>query len=65
MLEGYLPQRLGADEIAAEVAKIVAELGATGPGDMGKVMGGGQGAARRQGRHGRWCRPPSSRRWRK
>jgi uncharacterized protein len=39
VLEAYLPQRLGADEIAAEVAKIVAEVGATGPGDMGKVMG--------------------------
>jgi len=39
VLEGYLPQRLGADEIAAQVAAIVAELGATGPGDMGKVMG--------------------------
>jgi len=39
VLEGYLPQRLSADEVAAEVAKIVAELGATGPGDMGKVMG--------------------------
>lgn len=39
VLEAYLPQRLGADEIAAEVAKIVAEIGATGPGDMGKVMG--------------------------
>jgi len=39
VLEGYLPQRLGADEIDAEVAKIVAELGASGPGDMGKVMG--------------------------
>jgi uncharacterized protein YqeY len=39
VLEAYLPQRLGADEIAAEVAKIVAELGASGPGDMGKVMG--------------------------
>lgn len=38
VLEGYLPQRLGADAIAAEVAAIVAELGATGPGDMGKVM---------------------------
>ena len=38
VLEGYLPQRLGADAIAAEVANIVAELGATGPGDMGKVM---------------------------
>jgi len=39
VLEGYLPQRLSADEIGAEVAKIVAELGAGGPGDMGKVMG--------------------------
>jgi uncharacterized protein YqeY len=38
VLEGYLPQRLGADEVAAEVAKIVAEVGASGPGDMGKVM---------------------------
>ena len=39
VLEGYLPQRLSADEIAAEVKAIVAELGAAGPGDMGKVMG--------------------------
>ena len=39
ILEGYLPQRLSADEIAAEVARIVAETGASGPGDMGKVMG--------------------------
>ncbi len=38
VLEGYLPQRLGADEIAAEVAAIVADTGATGPADMGKVM---------------------------
>jgi uncharacterized protein len=39
VLEGYLPQRLSADEVAAQVTAIVAELGATGPGDMGKVMG--------------------------
>ena len=39
VLEGYLPQRLSADEIAAEIAAIVAESGATGPADMGKVMG--------------------------
>ena len=39
VLTGYLPQRLSADEVTAEVAKIVAELGASGPGDMGKVMG--------------------------
>ena len=39
VLEGYLPQRLSADEVAVQVAAIVAELGAAGPGDMGKVMG--------------------------
>ncbi|MEK8030824.1 GatB/YqeY domain-containing protein [Ideonella sp. DXS29W] len=39
VLNAYLPQRLTADEIAAEVTAIVAELGAAGPGDMGKVMG--------------------------
>jgi uncharacterized protein YqeY len=38
VLEGYLPARLGADAIAAEVAALVAETGATGAGDMGKVM---------------------------
>ena len=38
VLEGYLPARLDAGAIATEVAAIVAELGATGPGDMGKVM---------------------------
>ena len=39
VLETYLPQRLSADEVLAEVKAIVAELGAKGPGDMGKVMG--------------------------
>ena len=39
VLQVYLPARLSADEVAAEVRAIVAELGATGPGDMGKVMG--------------------------
>ena len=38
LLEAYLPQRLNAEQIAAEVAGIVAELAATGPADMGKVM---------------------------
>jgi uncharacterized protein YqeY len=38
VLEGYLPQRLSADEIASAVGAIVAELGACGPADMGKVM---------------------------
>ncbi|GLS13073.1 GatB/YqeY domain-containing protein [Hydrogenophaga electricum] len=39
VLEAYLPARLSADAIAAEVKAIVAEVGAKGPGDMGKVMG--------------------------
>ncbi|MEJ8812510.1 GatB/YqeY domain-containing protein [Variovorax ureilyticus] len=39
VLEVYLPQRMSADEVAVEVKAIVAELGAKGPGDMGKVMG--------------------------
>jgi len=39
VLEAYLPQRLSAEQIAESVQAIVAELGATGPGDMGKVMG--------------------------
>ncbi|TDP74864.1 GatB/YqeY domain-containing protein [Roseateles toxinivorans] len=39
VLEAYLPQRLSAAEIDAEVAAIVAGLGLSGPGAMGKVMG--------------------------
>jgi len=38
VLEAYLPARLSADEVHAQVAALVAELGAAGPGDMGKVM---------------------------
>ena len=39
VLQGYLPQRMSTEEITAAVQAIVAELGASGPGDMGKVMG--------------------------
>jgi len=38
VLQAYLPARLSADEITAAVGAIVAGLGASGPGDMGKVM---------------------------
>jgi len=38
VLESYLPARLGADAIAAEVAALVAETGASSAADMGKVM---------------------------
>ena len=39
VLQAYLPQRLNAQEVQHAVAAIVEELGASGPGDMGKVMG--------------------------
>ena len=39
VLQAYLPVRLSSDEILAAVRAIVAELGASGPGDMGRVMG--------------------------
>jgi len=39
VLEAYLPVRLSAEEIQAAVQAIVTDLGAKGPGDMGKVMG--------------------------
>lgn len=38
VLAVYLPQRLSAEEVAQAVSALVAELGATGPGDMGRVM---------------------------
>ena len=38
VLESYLPKRLGTEEVQAEVAALVAELGATGPADMGRTM---------------------------
>jgi uncharacterized protein YqeY len=39
ILQAYLPARMSTDEVSAAVKAIVTELGATGPGDMGKVMG--------------------------
>jgi uncharacterized protein YqeY len=38
VLEEYLPQQLSRDEIAAEVRQVIAETGASGPGDKSKVM---------------------------
>ena len=38
VLQAYLPARLSAGEVAAAVAAIVADMGASGPSDMGKVM---------------------------
>jgi len=38
VLEAYLPQQMTRDEIVTEVRRVIAEVGAQGPGDKGKVM---------------------------
>ena len=45
ILEQYLPQQMSDDELAAFVAKGIADTGAQGPKDMGKVMGAIKGKA--------------------
>lgn len=39
VIEEYLPKMLSTDELKAELQKIIAEVGAKTPSDMGKVMG--------------------------
>lgn len=39
VIEEYLPKALSDEELDAELAAIIAKVGATGPTDMGKVMG--------------------------
>jgi len=38
ILKGYLPQQMTRDEIMIEARRVIAEVGAKGPGDKGKVM---------------------------
>lgn len=39
VIDRYLPKQLSEEEIRSEVAIVIKEVGATGPQDMGKVMG--------------------------
>ena len=39
VIERYLPKQMSREEIESEVKAIIAEVGATSPKDMGKVMG--------------------------
>ncbi len=39
VIERYMPKQLSEDEVKAKLQAIIAKVGATGPGDMGKVMG--------------------------
>lgn len=48
IIEKYLPEQLSEDEVRKAVAGIIAELGATGIKDMGKVMG--QASKRMEGK---------------
>ena len=38
VLEGYLPAQMDEAEIAGVVSDVIASEGATGPGDLGRVM---------------------------
>ncbi|HEY5746689.1 MAG TPA: GatB/YqeY domain-containing protein [Chryseolinea sp.] len=39
VISRYLPKQLSEEEIASKVKEIIAQVGAAGPQDMGKVMG--------------------------
>jgi uncharacterized protein YqeY len=39
VIEAYLPKQMSAEELEAALKAIIAEVGAEGPKDMGKVMG--------------------------
>ena len=39
VIEAYLPQQLGEDELKKIIAEIIQTTGAAGPADLGKVMG--------------------------
>lgn len=39
IIEEFLPEQMSEDDVRAEVKKVIDQVGASGPQDMGKVMG--------------------------
>jgi len=39
VIASYLPEQLSGEKLEAEIKAIIASVGASGPGDLGKVMG--------------------------
>jgi uncharacterized protein YqeY len=39
VIEEFLPRQMGEDEMKTAISALIAEVGAAGPKDMGKVMG--------------------------
>lgn len=39
VIEAYLPKQMSTEELETELKALIAQVGATGPKDMGKVMG--------------------------
>jgi hypothetical protein len=39
VIENYLPKQMSEDELRSEISKILSNLGASSPSDLGKVMG--------------------------
>lgn len=39
IIEGFLPAQMSAEDLEAEIKAIIAQVGASSPADMGKVMG--------------------------
>ncbi len=39
VIEEFLPEQMGEDEVKAKLQEIISNVGAEGPSDMGKVMG--------------------------
>jgi uncharacterized protein YqeY len=53
VIEGYLPAQLSAEELDVAVREIIQSLGASGPAEMGKVIGAANKslAGRAEGKH--------------